>query len=179
MMQIVVIKGPNDHAFVSSQIEYYKKRALEYDEFWDRRGRYDCGDESNKLWFDNICEINSFLLDRLNADDFVLEVASGTGFFTLQAIKWINRMDVVDGSSEMISILQQKLQADENKGLQDKINHFEVMNVLDNDWEPMKKKVFSSFHIVVFIAYPPFFVTPVSRQSQRLASSKRTLHFGR
>lgn len=36
---------------VREQIDYYKARAPEYDEWFYRQGRYDHGDEANQRWF--------------------------------------------------------------------------------------------------------------------------------
>jgi hypothetical protein len=38
-------------AILAEQIRYYRARALEYDEWWERLGRYDRGSEESARWF--------------------------------------------------------------------------------------------------------------------------------
>jgi hypothetical protein len=38
-----------DDRFLAGQQEYYRARAPEYDEWWERRGRYDHGPEANAV----------------------------------------------------------------------------------------------------------------------------------
>jgi len=40
--------------FLQEQIEYYRARANEYDEWFFRQGRYDRGPELNQRWFSEI-----------------------------------------------------------------------------------------------------------------------------
>ena len=43
------------------QIEYYRERASEYDEWFLRQGRYDRGPERNAQWFAEIGEVSCAL----------------------------------------------------------------------------------------------------------------------
>ena len=40
----------SDEALLSEQRSYYQARAPEYDEWWQRRGRYDRGEEELLEW---------------------------------------------------------------------------------------------------------------------------------
>ena len=40
----------DDSGLLEEQLDYYRKRAAEYDEWWERRGRYDRGPEMNTRW---------------------------------------------------------------------------------------------------------------------------------
>src|SRR6266508_6846961 len=54
---------------------------LEYDEWWQRRGRYDRGSEENARWFSERTEVLT-AFDRLDLRGDVLELAPGTGIWT-------------------------------------------------------------------------------------------------
>ena len=42
---------PVDRVLLDEQIEYYRARAPEYDEWFFRRGRYDRGEGHRRAWF--------------------------------------------------------------------------------------------------------------------------------
>ena len=44
----------DDARLLDEQLVYYRERADEYDEWWERRGRYDRGLEANQRWFSEI-----------------------------------------------------------------------------------------------------------------------------
>ncbi|MEH1867655.1 MAG: hypothetical protein V7K69_21970 [Nostoc sp.] len=46
---------------LQQQIEYYRARANEYDEWFYRKGRYDRSPEINKRWFNEIAVIKDTL----------------------------------------------------------------------------------------------------------------------
>ena len=46
---------------LSSQLDYYRARAAEYDEWWLRRGRYDRGAALNAQWFAEAAEVQAAL----------------------------------------------------------------------------------------------------------------------
>jgi hypothetical protein len=48
------MNNKNHDRFLAEQIEYYRARANEYDEWFFRQGRYDHGLELNKSWFGEI-----------------------------------------------------------------------------------------------------------------------------
>ena len=61
------------------QIDYYRARATEYDDWFLRLGRYDRGEDATRRWFEQVEEVRQALralpLDEKN----ILELASGTG----------------------------------------------------------------------------------------------------
>jgi demethylmenaquinone methyltransferase/2-methoxy-6-polyprenyl-1,4-benzoquinol methylase len=63
---------------IEQQIQYYRDRASEYDEWFLRLGRYDRGDILNQLWFKEVDELSQ-LLQQFNPCGDVLELACGTG----------------------------------------------------------------------------------------------------
>ena len=92
------------------QIDYYRARATEYDDWFLRRGRYDRGQDATRRWFEQVEEVRQALralpLDEKN----ILELASGTGIWTTEEL--CNRaahLTAVDASREMITLNLQRL----------------------------------------------------------------------
>lgn len=90
------------------QLEYYRARAPEYDQWWYRQGRYDRGRELNAHWFADVEELNSALQDFAPAGD-ILELAGGTGIWSEQLLPYAARLTVVDGSPEALAINRARL----------------------------------------------------------------------
>ena len=67
---------------LQDQIDYYRARAAEYDEWWFRGGRYDRGAELNARWHADTAAVDAALIGWLEArrPRRVLELACGTGF---------------------------------------------------------------------------------------------------
>ena len=85
------------------QLEYYRARAGEYDEWFLRQGRFDRGEEHRAEWFGEVAQVQ----DALAAADLtgdVLELASGTGWWTVQLAGPRTRVVALDGSLETIAI---------------------------------------------------------------------------
>ncbi len=90
------------------QLEYYRARALEYDQWWLRQGRYDRGDKLNGRWFSDARVVSSALAD-FRPTGRVLELACGTGIWSEQLLGFASDLTVVDGSPEMLSIVGARL----------------------------------------------------------------------
>jgi len=88
---------------LTRQIDYYRARAPEYDEWFERRGRYDQGPELNRTWFEEAAAVRSALRDLGHVGD-ALELAGGTGIWTAELAGMAERVTVVDASPEMIAI---------------------------------------------------------------------------
>jgi demethylmenaquinone methyltransferase/2-methoxy-6-polyprenyl-1,4-benzoquinol methylase len=88
------------------QIEYYRARAGEYDEWWFRTGRYDRGPEFNAQWQAEVAAVEESLDAWLAAKrpKNVLELACGTGLFTRRLAPRVPRITAVDASPEVIAI---------------------------------------------------------------------------
>lgn len=63
---------------IQQQIEYYRARASEYDEWFYRQGRYDRGEELNARWKSEVDVLKNALF-QLGKFNEILELASGTG----------------------------------------------------------------------------------------------------
>lgn len=93
---------------LAGQVEYYRARAPEYDDWVLRRGRYDHGPALNRAWRDELAEVGRAL------DDFaprgrVLELAAGTGQWTKHLVRHADAVTVVDASPEMIAINRERV----------------------------------------------------------------------
>lgn len=97
---------------IEEQKAYYEARAAEYDEWWERRGRYDLGAEGNRAWREEAEEIRG-MLDELPIGDDVLEFAGGTGIWTVYLAGRARRVTVLDVSPAMIAMGRAKLKAAE------------------------------------------------------------------
>ena len=94
---------PDDDPLIESQIEYYRARAPEYDEWFHRRGRYDRGEELNRRWFDEAAEVRR-ALEKSRPGGHILELASGTGLWTVHLAPRAAKLVTVDISAESIAI---------------------------------------------------------------------------
>ncbi len=85
--------------------DYYTARAPEYDEWWQRQGRYDRGQAQNQQWFAEIDEVAAVLSNFAMTGD-LLELAPGTGNWTERLLLTVNTITAVDASLAMIEINQ-------------------------------------------------------------------------
>ena len=97
---------------LQQQIEYYRARAPEYDEWFYRLGRYDRGEAHTRQWEQEVQQIRD-LLHSQSGFDHILEMAPGTGIWTSELIKIGERVTALDASPEMIAINRAKLQSDQ------------------------------------------------------------------
>ncbi|UCH49657.1 MAG: class I SAM-dependent methyltransferase [Betaproteobacteria bacterium] len=112
-------------SIVAEQLNYYRARAAEYDEWWLRQGRYDLGPKANAQW-----RTERALLDRV-LDSFrpkgrILELAGGTGIWSEKLLSFASQLTIVDGSAEMLAINKARLKSD-------KVQYIEA-NIFD--WRP-------------------------------------------
>jgi demethylmenaquinone methyltransferase/2-methoxy-6-polyprenyl-1,4-benzoquinol methylase len=93
-------------ALLRDQIEYYRARAGEYDQWWFRTGRYDRGPEFNARWNAEVEAAEQALESWIVArrPQTVLELACGTGLFTRRLAPRVARLTAIDASPEVIAI---------------------------------------------------------------------------
>jgi len=92
-----------DDALLTEQLDYYRARAGEYDDWWLREGRFDRGSEANAAWFAEVAELEAFL-DRFEPGGRVLELACGTGLWTRHLVHHADHVTAVDGAEEVLAI---------------------------------------------------------------------------
>lgn len=86
---------------LSEQVAYYRARAPEYDDWFERRGGFSQGPEWDRRWEEEVAEVASAL------DDFaprgrVLEFACGTGWWTERLVRHADELTCLDASPETI-----------------------------------------------------------------------------
>jgi demethylmenaquinone methyltransferase/2-methoxy-6-polyprenyl-1,4-benzoquinol methylase len=97
-----------ENALLSQQIEYYRARAAEYDEWFFRRGRYDRGDSHRRQWFSELENVKKALASAHPGGN-VLELACGTGLWTGQLLDQSERIVAIDASSESLEINRKRI----------------------------------------------------------------------
>ena len=103
----------SSEGILRDQIDYYRARAGEYDEWWFRAGRYDRGPELNARWLADVAAVEQALASWLDATrpQSVLELACGTGLFTRHIAPRVARLTAVDASPEVLAINRSRVDA--------------------------------------------------------------------
>jgi SAM-dependent methyltransferase len=90
-------------AVLLEQLDYYRARATEYDQWWLRQGRYDRGPALKAQWFAEASVVQTALV-AFRPEGRILELACGTGIWTEQLLPFGTELIAVDGSREMLAI---------------------------------------------------------------------------
>ena len=93
----------SDRDQLDEQIDYYRARAGEYDEWHLRQGRYDRGTQHNTQWFQELGVVSE-ALRRAHPFGSCLELACGTGQWTTQLAQGSTHLTAVDVSEETLEI---------------------------------------------------------------------------
>lgn len=88
---------------LEQQKAYYRARADEYDEWFERRGKYDHGEAWKALWRAEVDEVRRALAAFRPAGR-VLELAAGTGWWTAELLRYADSITAVDSSPETLAI---------------------------------------------------------------------------
>jgi ubiquinone/menaquinone biosynthesis C-methylase UbiE len=97
-----------DDDLLKGQLSYYRSRAGEYDEWFLRQGRHDRGPEWNRKWFSELDLVRKKLDGFVPSGD-VLELACGTGLWTVELARHAAAITAVDASPEVLDINRTKL----------------------------------------------------------------------
>ena len=122
----------NDEDLLAEQRSYYQARAPEYDEWWQRRGRFDRGKEELFEWQRQVAVADD-ALTRFGATGSVLELAGGTGWWTQRLARTADSLTVVDSSPDVLALNQARVgRSDVNYVVADLFNwqpdsHFDVV----------------------------------------------------
>jgi SAM-dependent methyltransferase len=95
-------------SLLKAQIEYYRARAPEYDDWFLRQGRYDRGPAANADWFAEVALVRA-ALDRFHPEGDVLELACGTGLWTGQLLGSARTITAVDAVAEVLALNRERL----------------------------------------------------------------------
>jgi demethylmenaquinone methyltransferase/2-methoxy-6-polyprenyl-1,4-benzoquinol methylase len=88
---------------LAEQVDYYRARAPEYDDWWERRHQYDFGPQFASAWAVEVAAVGD-ALDRFAPTGDVLELAAGTGIFTALLLAHAEHVTAVDASPEALAI---------------------------------------------------------------------------
>lgn len=101
--------GPSaDRALLDEQIAYYRARAPEYDEWWQRQGSWDRGAEHTARWRREVDQATDELA-RINLTGHVLEIAAGTGWWSQRLIRTASELTLLDIAPEALAINRDRL----------------------------------------------------------------------
>lgn len=166
---------------IQEQIDYYKARANEYDEWYLRQGRYDYGEEWNRKWFSEVDELKD-ILKKFNPRGRVLELACGTGWWTEELVKYADSITAIDAVSDVIEINRRKLQSNKVKYLESDIfnfrpksNYYDV--VFFSFWiSHVPEEKFNDFWVRISLALKPkgrvFFIDNLQSERKIMEGKK-------
>jgi ubiquinone/menaquinone biosynthesis C-methylase UbiE len=98
----------NDDGLLAEQRAYYRARAPEYDEWWQRRGRYDRGLGLAEEWDREVARVAA-ALETFGATGDVLEIAGGTGWWTARLALTAEHLTVIDSSPETLDLNHERV----------------------------------------------------------------------
>jgi SAM-dependent methyltransferase len=93
---------------LSEQAAYYRARAPEYDDWWQRSGRYDRGPEATDRWRAEVAYVDEALTRAALTGD-VLELACGTGWWTERLARSARHLTCIDASPETLEVNRKRL----------------------------------------------------------------------
>jgi demethylmenaquinone methyltransferase/2-methoxy-6-polyprenyl-1,4-benzoquinol methylase len=99
----------SDEGLLAEQRAFYRARAPEYDEWWQRRGRYDRGSELAEEWDRQVAQVAA-ALDTFDAAGDVLEMAGGTGWWTQRLARTARHLTVLDSSPETLNLNRDRVE---------------------------------------------------------------------
>jgi len=102
------LSSVNDDDLLAEQRAYYRARAPEYDEWWQRRGRYDRGAEVAEEWERQVAQVAG-ALETFGPTGDVLEMAGGTGWWTALLAGTAGQLTVIDSSPETLERNRQRV----------------------------------------------------------------------
>jgi 2-polyprenyl-3-methyl-5-hydroxy-6-metoxy-1,4-benzoquinol methylase len=93
---------------LQEQIQYYRERASEYDEWFFRQGRYNRGEKHRQQWFSEVSKVEVALQYAAPSGN-ILELACGTGLWTQHLAPLATHLTAVDASPEVIVLNRQRV----------------------------------------------------------------------
>ena len=98
----------NEDDLLAEQRSFYRARAPEYDEWWQRRGRYERGEEQLLEWQRQLATVEA-ALDAFGATGRVLELAGGTGWWSQRLAGTADQLTIVDSSPEALAMNRERV----------------------------------------------------------------------
>lgn len=115
---------------LGEQLDYYRARAAEYDQWWLRQGRYDRGATLNRQWFAETATVFSALA-AFQPTGRILELACGTGIWTERLLPYASHFTAVDGSPEMLAINADRLRSPRVRYVEANLFHWQPTEQYD------------------------------------------------
>ncbi len=109
--------GETVNNILQEQLAYYRARAGEYDQWFLRQGRYNCGAELNAQWFSEAEQVQ-VALDTFAPTGRVLELACGTGLWTQHLAHYAHSVTALDASPEVLAINHARVGGDKVRYVQ-------------------------------------------------------------
>jgi SAM-dependent methyltransferase len=107
---------PDPDQLLDEQIEYYRQRAPEYDDWWEGAGAWRRPAEIDERWRAETALLVDALIE-FDARGEVLEIAAGTGNLTRHLVRSADQLTAIDTSPEALEIAQSKLDGASNADL--------------------------------------------------------------
>lgn len=98
----------SDDDLLEEQRAFYRARAPEYDDWWQRQGPYDRGEGDRREWRREVARVDEALAS-FDATGDVLELAGGTGWWTQRLARTADRLAVVDASPEALELNRRRV----------------------------------------------------------------------
>lgn len=98
----------SDDELLAEQRRFYRARAPEYDEWWQRREHYDPGPELAAEWNRQIDQVEA-ALDEFAVSGGVVDLAGGTGWWTERLARRADRLMIVDSSPETLGLNRRRV----------------------------------------------------------------------
>jgi ubiquinone/menaquinone biosynthesis C-methylase UbiE len=99
---------PDRLEVLASQIRYYRARASEYDDVYERRGVYDRGADKNAVWQAELAQLTA-RFDAFPVGPTVVELAAGTGFWTRRLTRRAGHVTAIDAAPEALVLNRARL----------------------------------------------------------------------
>jgi SAM-dependent methyltransferase len=93
---------------LADQRSFYRARAPEYDQWWQRLGRYDHGPDDTAEWSRQI-QLVAQAVERFGPVGDVLELAGGTGWWSQCLAQAAKSLTVLDSSCEALRINRERV----------------------------------------------------------------------
>ncbi len=98
----------DEKSILHDQINYYRARAPEYDQWFFRQGRYDKGEAHRKAWEGEVKEVFRALEEAEPTGD-ILEFACGTGLWTQHLAARAQSVTALDAAPEVLEISRERV----------------------------------------------------------------------